>query len=95
MLMFELSAFRLRPSGFGATSLPLGFGATSPSLGFGVTRPSPKVKLYTKIVRLPPTPFGLRRDKTVLVLNTKIVRLCCFATTARQPTPFALRLAEP
>ena len=29
MLMFELSAFRLRPSGFGATSLPLGFGATS------------------------------------------------------------------
>jgi hypothetical protein len=46
MLMFELYAFRLRPSGFGATSLPL---------GFGVTRPSPKVKLNTKIVRLPPT----------------------------------------
>ena len=63
MLMFELYAFRLRPSGFGATSLPL---------GFGVTRPSPKVKLYTKIVRLR-----------------------CFATTARQPSPFALRLAEP
>ena len=94
MLMFELYAFRLRCFATTARQVPLLVSARQPS-PFGLRRGKTVLVLNTKIVRLPPTPFGLRRDESVLVLNTKIVRLRCFATTARQPTPFALRLAEP